>query len=124
MAAMKTVHAKVYGKDYTLACDTGQEQHLMQLVRQVDARAERLDQAVGNLRDDLMLLYVALMIADELHDAQKENTRLRAELDSAQRLSEAGSDDKRLAVLEEEVAGNLNELAERLGALTGKLQAA
>ena len=124
MAAMKTVQARVYGKDYTLACDAGQEQHLMQLIKQVDARALRLDQAVGNLRDDMMLLYTALMIADELHDAQKENARLKAEFESARRLAEAGSNDKRLAVLEEDLAENLSELAERIGSLAGKLEAA
>jgi cell division protein ZapA (FtsZ GTPase activity inhibitor) len=37
---MKTVKAVVYGKEYTLACDEGQEQHLQQLVQQLNARAK------------------------------------------------------------------------------------
>lgn len=119
---MKTVSAFVYGKEYTLACDIGQEAHLQGLIKQVNSRTERLDKAVGHLPEPLMLLYTALMLADELHDSAKEITKLKADLASAQRMAEAVSDDARLAALEEDIAGNLEGLAERLGALAVKLE--
>lgn len=119
---MKTIKAVVYGKEYTLACDDGQEQHLQQLVQQLNSRARTLEKAVGKLPEGLMMIYTALMISDELHDAQRESTRLRDELAHTQRLLHDNSpDDARLAALEEEVATNLQELAQRIEGLAGKL---
>ncbi len=119
---MKTVKAVVYGKEYTLACDAGQEQHLAQLVSQLNGRAKTLEKAVGKLPDGLMMVYVALMISDEIHDATRENIRLKDELTRLQRqLGESNPDDARLAALEEEVAENLQHLATRIAGLAEKL---
>lgn len=120
MAAMRTITGIVYGKEYTLACDAGQEAHLQGLIAQVDGRATRLDSAIGKLPEALMLLYTALMLADELHESQKETARLKTELEQARRLaSEAGS----TAGLEDAVAENVIELTTRLDALAAKLAA-
>ena len=120
---MKTLSANVYGKEYTLACDSGQEQHLQHLVAQVNTRTERLEKAVGKLPDPMMLLYTSLMLADELHDATRENARLRDELARSQRHMNEAGDDARIQALEEEMAGHLHELAARLEGLAIKLTA-
>lgn len=128
---MKTVTAHVYGKDYTLACDVGQEHHLTQLVMDVNNRTHQLERAVGKLPEPMMLLYTALMVADELHDAKRDVARLRDELtrhkeelaNTQQQLDEMGSDDGRLAALEEEVATSLNAIAARMDGLADKLAA-
>jgi cell division protein ZapA len=120
----KTVIAHVYGKEYTLACDVGQEQHLGALVREVNARTQQLEKAVGKLPEPLMLLYTALMVADELHDTRREQARLRADLDHAlAQLDATSGDDTRLAALEEEVAENLHAIATRIEGLADKLTA-
>ena len=118
---MKTVQAHVYGKEFTLACDTGQEAHLAELVRQINARCERLTKAVGKLPDNLMLLYTALMVADELHDAQKELVRLRAELATSQKAAANPGGDEKLVALEETLATNLEAFTSRIEALSNKL---
>lgn len=124
---MKTITAYVYGKEYTLACDDGQEAHLNHLIAQVNARAERLERAVGKLPEAMMLLYTALMTADELHDISRESAQVKDELAKSKRAAEShastqGSDAAREA-LEEEVAENLDELAARLTSLAEKLAA-
>lgn len=120
---MKTVYATVYGKEYTLACDEGQEAHLRQLVAQVSARAERLEKAVGKLPENMMLLYTALMTADELHDAARETTRLKEELATARSAGNDQESTARVEAIQEEMAENLNALAKRLEGLTLKLAA-
>jgi cell division protein ZapA len=120
---MKTVLATVYGKEYTLACDEGQEAHLATLIKQINARTERLDKAVGKLGEPLMLLYTALMVADELHDAQKEITRLKRELSTTQETVATADGDSRMSALEESLAVNLEELASRINGLADKLAA-
>ena len=119
---MKTINALVYGKEYTLACDDGQEAHLKLLVSQVNQRSERLEKAVGKLPEAMMLLYTALMTADELHDATRDIAKLKEELSLARSIADAASsDDARLAAVEAEMAENLDELAKRLDGLAQKL---
>ena len=118
---MRTVKAVVFGKEHTLACDEGQEMHLQQLVNQLNNRGRTLEKAVGRLPDGLMAIYTALMISDELHDAQRENARLKDELVKTHRQLHDAPEDARLNALEEEVAGNLQELAARIEMLAGKL---
>ena len=124
MTGMKTITGTVYGKDYTLACDVGQERHLHTLVGQVNQRTSRLEGAIGKLPEALMLLYTALMIADELHESQKEVARLNQELEQARRLleqtSNAGTD---TAGLEQAVSQNILEIAARLDQVANKLAA-
>lgn len=120
---MKTVHTVVYGKEYTLACDEGQEAHLKQLVSQVNARAERLEKAVGKLPENMMLLYTALMTADELHDAARDIAKLKEELVNARAGGESADSSARVESLQEEMAQNLNTLAQQLEGLTVKLAA-
>lgn len=118
---MANVKGTVYGREYTLACDAGQERHLQQLIAQVNARTGRLESALGKMPEGLMLLYTCLMLADELHETSKEVTGLRQQAARAEQLNGAG-DDARLAALEEEVAGNLVALAGRIENLAGKLE--
>jgi cell division protein ZapA len=119
--SQKTVNAYVYGKEYTLACDAGQEQHLLQLVHQINSRTEQLDKAVGKLPEPLMLLYTALMLADELHDTTRNAAHTKDELARTQRQIAEGGDDARLAALEEDMAESLHELAGRIEVLAEKL---
>jgi cell division protein ZapA len=119
--SQKTITAFVYGKEYTLACDAGQEQHLVNLVHQVNSRTEQLDKAVGKLPEPLMLLYTALMLADELHDVNKTSARTKDELAKTQRHVAQGGDDARVIALEEDMAESLHALAGRLGVLAEKL---
>lgn len=120
---MKTVIATVYGKEYTLACDVGQEQHLAKLVTEVNARIAQLEKAVGKLPEPLMLLYTTLMVADELHDTKRDLARTRDELAATREHMAQSGDDARLAALEDEVAGNLFAIASRIEGLADKLAA-
>lgn len=125
---MKTITAHVYGKEYVLACDVGQEQHLTKLVSQINARCYELEKAVGKLSEPLMLLYTALMVADELHDTKVAAARTRDELAAtqenlaqAQELLASQDNGAVRAALEGEVAGSLEQLAMRLDGLALKL---
>lgn len=121
----KTVIASIYGRDYTLACDTGQEQHLHALVAQVNGCAEQLMRGVGNgkMSEPLLLLYTALMLADELHDLKRENRTLKDDLARALRQINEQGDEARIAALEEGMAESLHALAARIEGLADQLTA-
>ena len=70
-----------------------------------------------------MLLYSALMVADELHDTKLDLIRTKDDLTHVrQQVNETG-DDARLAALEEEVASHIQALAGRIEGLADKLAA-
>ena len=120
--AMKTVPATVYGKEYLLACDAGQESHLNGLVAEVNKRVEQLIEQVGRLQEPTMLLYAALMLADELADTKSETNRLTSELTRAKEFAEADGN-TRVAALEEGMAESLHALANRIENIAEKLSA-
>ncbi len=123
MAGNKTVVANIQGKEYSLACDVGQENHLYHLVKQVNGRAGTLLQGVGKLSEPLLFLYTALMLADELQEAKAENARLKDELVHSQNLAAERGDDARIAALEEGMAESLHALANRIEGIAEKLSA-
>ncbi len=120
---MKTIHTVIQGRDYMLACDEGQEAHLNLLVDQFKARADQLTREVGKLSEPLMLLYTALMFADELFDAKRDNVRLRDEIARTVRQANERGDEARIAALEEGMAESLQALAGRIEGLAEKLAA-
>lgn len=121
--AMRTVIATIQGRDYTLACDAGQEQHLARLVTELDARAAQLTKGVGKLSEPMLLLYAALMVADELEETARENANLKRELADARRQMMESGDDARVAALEEGMAESLHALAARIEGIAEKLSA-
>lgn len=121
--SMKTVTARIQGRDYSLACDVGQENHLYHLVQQFNGRAEVLTKSVGKLSEPMLLLYTALMFADELHEAQREIAGLQQQLAHMQTMQNERGDDARIAALEEGMAESLHALASRIEGIAEKLSA-
>lgn len=115
---MSTVRATVYGKEYSLACDDGQEKHLNSLVSQVEERTARLGGHLGRIPDSLMMLYSALMLADELHESRQELARMRQQLQQTGNLSTAAVPN---AELEATMASTLEDIAGRIESINAKL---
>lgn len=63
---MAQVDVTINGRDYQIACDDGQEDHLAQLGEYVDRRVKELATTVGQVGDSRLLVMVSLLIADEL----------------------------------------------------------
>jgi len=66
---MAQVTVTINGRDYQIACDDGQEQHLLKLSAYVDKRVGELTAAMGQIGDTRLLIMASLLIADELADA-------------------------------------------------------
>ncbi len=70
---MGQVAITIRGRAYQIACDDGQEAHLARLGRYLDERAAQIAgtsrPAVG---DQLLLVMLALVVADELSDTVAE----------------------------------------------------
>ena len=61
---MAQVDVAINGKSYRIACDDGQEEHLLQLAAFVDQRVQELAASVGQIGDARLLVMASLLISD------------------------------------------------------------
>src|SRR5713226_9752679 len=77
---MGQVAVKVSGRDFALSCADGQEPRIRRLAQYVDAKIGDFTKALGQVGEARLVLLAALVIADELSDANEalQQERLRA----------------------------------------------
>ena len=76
---MPELTVAINGREYQVACDEGQEEHLSKLARYVDTKMGELVGAVGQIGDARLLVMTSLLIADEMSDAYKQLESFDAE---------------------------------------------
>ena len=76
---MAKVSVTINGRKYEIACDDGQEAHLVRLSQYVDRRVDELVAAVGQIGDARLLVMASLLVADELSEVYTELDSLRDE---------------------------------------------
>ena len=59
------------GRNYSIACAPGQENRIVALSHQLDARVKHIASAVGDIGEDRLLLITALALLDELDAARR-----------------------------------------------------
>ena len=65
---MSNVTLHIAGRDYAMTCAAGEEDHILGLGRTIDAKLKALDGTAG-MSETRQLLFAALILADELHEA-------------------------------------------------------
>lgn len=100
---MSNVTVEISGRRYTIACAEGEESHIEMLARTIDGKLATLSGA-SNQSEARTLLFAALLLADELHDAQ---TKVEP-----------------FAIPSADTAEPLEKMAERLESLASQLEAA
>ena len=118
---MSQVTATIAGRQFRLACDEGQEDHLHALARDIDARIETLRQKFGEIGDTRLTVMAALTVADELAEAQRRIRRLEEEVAGLQDARVVAADRAKQASAA--VVNAFNSAAERIEAITKKLNA-
>jgi cell division protein ZapA len=98
---MSNVTLTIGGRDHIVACGPGQEAHIEQLGRTIDAKLSELPNLAGQ-SETRTLLFAALLLADEVH-----------ELRSSSPAPAPGGNAKTADALDA-LAGRLEALAERL----------
>jgi cell division protein ZapA len=108
---MAQVTIEINGRPYTVGCEDGQENHLVELSRHFDRQVRQVGQQVGQLGETRLFLMGALLLADELADAQGRLARVQADLARLQ------SDHARL---EAAAVGAIDTAAHRIETLAAK----
>ena len=69
---MANVNIKFNNKEFILACEDGQEEHLEELLIQISQKFNNLKNDLGNLGENKLLLITAVKIMDEYYETKKK----------------------------------------------------
>ena len=116
---MAQVNPTIAGRQFRLACEDGQEDHLQALAKDIDQRIVDLRAKFGEIGDTRLTVMAALTVADELSEALRKIRRLEEESTALQDARVVASD--RAKAASDAVVGAFNSAAERLEGITKKL---
>ena len=117
---MVQVNVSINGRAYRMACEDGQEEHLMALARQLDGMISHLRENFGEIGDQRLTVMAGIMAMDEMTELKKRVKHLEDEI--------AGLRDARTASIEknegdqETIALRIDKASEQLEALAKLLQ--
>ena len=77
---MANVSIKFNNKEFLLACEDGQEEHLEELLIQINKKFNNLKNDLGNLGENKLLLITAVKIMDEYYETKKKVDQKKDEL--------------------------------------------
>ena len=118
---MGQVNATIAGRQFRLACEDGQEDHLLALAKDMDERIAQLRAKFGEIGDTRLTVMAALMVADELTEANRRIRRLEEETMALQDARLVSAD--RAKAASSAVVNAFNSAAERIEGITKKLNA-
>ena len=116
---MAQVSVTINGRQFRMACEDGQEEHLLKLARELDNRINGLRAKFGEIGDTRLTVMAAITVADELAEAALRVKRLEEELAAMGDARVAASDRNKAA--QAAIASALAAAAERIEAITKKL---
>ena len=79
---MANVNIKFNGKEFLLSCEDGQEEHLEELLIQINQKFNNLKNDLGNLGENKLLLITAIKVMDEYHETKKKVDHKKEELNN------------------------------------------
>jgi cell division protein ZapA len=109
---MAHVSVTINGRQYRMACEDGQENHLIWLAGDLDRRIAQLRAQFGEIGDMRLTMMAALTIGDELVEAGKRLRRLEEDLASLQDARAVATE--RAQATQAAIAAALNSAAERI----------
>ena len=116
---MAQVTVTIDGKQYRMACDEGQEEHLLDLANRFDKYVGHLKGSFGEIGDHRLAVMAGIMVMDEFSELQKRVKGLESEIGTLRKtrddaLVKADKNDSALT-------GALSTLAERMETLAARI---
>jgi len=112
---MPEVNVEINGRKYRMACEDGQEAHLMGLAERFNRSIHELKGAFGEIGDNRLTVMAGIAVLDELVEAERRIAALRQDVEE---LTRAGQE---LSIeaeeLEHRFARKLSEAARKIEAV-------
>jgi cell division protein ZapA len=116
---MPHVTVTINGRQYRMACDDGQEGHLLELAQDLERRVVELRGSFGEIGDTRLIVMAALTISDELSETAAKLRKLEEEFSGLREARATSSDRSKETAAAVAVA--LNAAAERIERVTRSL---
>jgi cell division protein ZapA len=116
---MGQVTTVILGRQFRLACEDGQEEHLIALAKTLDTRIIDLRRKFGEIGDTRLTVMAALVLADELAETGAKIRKLEEEIAALR--DSRGLAAARARQASDAVVGAFNSAAERIEGITRKL---
>jgi cell division protein ZapA len=107
---MAQVTITINGRNYPVACNSGEEGRIGELARYVDGKVKAFAKEFGAVGEARLLLLTALVLADELAEAREAQ-------DGHHAAAANGA-----AWAAESLAGGIDDLADRIEAIAARLE--
>ena len=116
---MPEVNVEINGRKYRMACEEGQQKHLIGLAERFNTQVEALKGAVGEIGDNRLTVMAGIAVVDELAEAERRIKELEQEVLV---LTRAGQEvAAEIETLESKFAEKLNNAAQTLENVAGLL---
>ena len=116
---MAQVTITIDNKQYRMACDEGQEEHLQEMGQKFDRYVTYLKGSFGEIGDQRLTVMSGIMVMDELTELQRRVKGMESEIVTLRKtrddaLSKADKNDAALTSALSGLAHRMEALAERL----------
>ncbi len=119
---MPEVNVEINGRKYRMACEEGQQKHLIGLAERLNNHVESLKGAVGEIGDNRLTVMAGIAVVDELAEAER---RIKALEEEVLVLTRAGQEvAAEIEALEGKFAAKLTDAAKALEGVAGALDEA
>ena len=119
---MPEVNVEINGRKYRMACEEGQQGHLIKLAERFNAGVESLKGAVGEIGDNRLTVMAGIAVLDELAEAERKVKALEAEVEMLTQAGQELADE--LENTERAFAGKLDEASRVINSIAGVLDEA
>ena len=109
---MAQVTITINSREYAVACEDGQEVRIIQLARLLDEKAKMLNLAVGQVNENMILVMVGLLLADELSELKK----------GANKAPETSVDNSRLLEIDSSLSEEIKNLQNLIISVASKAE--
>jgi len=116
---MPEVNVEINGRKYRMACEEGQQGHLIALAERFNAQVEGLKGAVGEIGDNRLTVMAGIAVLDELTEAHRKIAALEAEVETLTQAGHQIADE--LEATEKAFAGKLDEASRVIESIAGVL---
>jgi cell division protein ZapA len=113
---MPEVNVDINGRKYRMACEEGQEQHLLGLADRFNQHIDSFKGTFGEIGDNRLTVMAGIAVLDELAEAERRITELQQDVANLTQAGQALSHEAE--ELERKFAKRLNEAARKIEAIS------
>ena len=113
---MPEVNVDINGRKYRMACEEGQEQHLLGLADRFNQHIDQVKGTFGEIGDNRLTVMAGISVLDELAEAERRIAELKQDVANLTQVGEALTHEAE--DIERRFAKRLNEAARKIEAIS------